>query len=480
MDENDELQLQSLLVSFGLPEVFEELNRKGVTFKSLKFLTADDIRDAIGNIGIRAEFRYKLLGWQKSQNFGEDSGEEQDQEIPIAGAAKPKLVADILKGYPRGRFLLEQYNLKNTLTTDQRDQIISIIIEDISARKQTLKTTDFADIVNQIVEVFPSEKNWRDVYYRPRNLIQKHPAGKLYWKYANLRSKLLKRGRSGPLQESDPVSQTSGFADITSFALKAELKREISDWLSVCQKWRESHAQRKKDIELLDGPQFLKEWPKYGDCRAPDLIKIDFNLLYPEKGDILFRKWDPFKEKVFCFYGDHIQNKECLRILKTAQKTVSIDSKDYIYTILLTSVVSNNSWAVIKGTNKRKKFSLLDSQESLVLRINSIADYEEKLQQLIIKYYISSETVQPFLIVEGECIENLTGFFVYFDKSLYKFDSFIESLDVCFKIFNTLNLKYPVPSEFAWLFIQQYIYDIHTPYDKKSSNLTSLLNFMRK
>jgi len=57
----------------------------------------------------------------------------------------------------------------------------------------------------------------------------------------------LKRGRSGPLQESDPVSQTSGFADITSFALKAELKREISDWLSVCQKWRESHAERKKD-----------------------------------------------------------------------------------------------------------------------------------------------------------------------------------------------------------------------------------------
>jgi len=73
-------------------------------------------------------------------------------------------------------------------------------------------------------------------------------------------------------------------------------------------------------------------------------------------------------------------------------------------------------------------------QESLVLRINSIADYEEKLQQLIIKYYISSETVQPFFIVEGECIENLTGFFVYFDKSLYKFDSFIESLCLRFLI----------------------------------------------
>jgi len=32
MDENDELHLQSLLVSFGLPEVFEELNRKFLFF----------------------------------------------------------------------------------------------------------------------------------------------------------------------------------------------------------------------------------------------------------------------------------------------------------------------------------------------------------------------------------------------------------------------------------------------------------------
>ncbi|XP_037728157.1 uncharacterized protein LOC119559168 [Drosophila subpulchrella] len=100
MDENDELQLQSLLVSFGLPEVFEELSCKGVSFKSLKFLTTDDIRDAIGNIGIRAEFRYKVLGCQNHRILGKTQ------------------VADILKGYPRGRFLLEQYNLKNTLTTD--------------------------------------------------------------------------------------------------------------------------------------------------------------------------------------------------------------------------------------------------------------------------------------------------------------------------------------------------------------------------
>nr|XP_036678286.1 uncharacterized protein LOC118879536 [Drosophila suzukii] len=79
------------------------------------------------------------------------------------------------------------------------------ITEEISARQQTLKTIDFADIVDQIVAVFPS-KNWRDVYYRPRSLTQKHPAGKLYWKYANLMSKLLKRRRSGQLQESVPVS----------------------------------------------------------------------------------------------------------------------------------------------------------------------------------------------------------------------------------------------------------------------------------
>jgi len=46
--------------------------------------------------------------------------------------------------------------------------------------------------------------------------------------------------------------------------------------------------------------------------------------LNPEKEAILSSKWDTFKEKVFCFYEEQIQNEEQLKLLKTVQKTVSL------------------------------------------------------------------------------------------------------------------------------------------------------------
>jgi len=46
--------------------------------------------------------------------------------------------------------------------------------------------------------------------------------------------------------------------------------------------------------------------------------------LNPEKEAILSSKWDTFKEEVFCFYEEQIQNEEQLKLLKTVQKTVSL------------------------------------------------------------------------------------------------------------------------------------------------------------
>lgn len=39
----------------------------GITYKSLKYLSAEDIKDAIPNVGLRAEFRVKLFRWRKTE-----------------------------------------------------------------------------------------------------------------------------------------------------------------------------------------------------------------------------------------------------------------------------------------------------------------------------------------------------------------------------------------------------------------------------
>ena len=84
---------------------------------------------------------------------------------------------------------------------------------------------------------------------------------------------------------------------------------------------------------------------------------------------------------------------------------------------------------------------------------------------IINKYYSAGLTIQPFIIVEGLTDTDIKGFYVNFNSTLLKFNSFIECLDICFKIFHTLSLKYSEACEQPWQFIQQFFYDISTPFD---------------
>ncbi|XP_037955840.1 uncharacterized protein LOC119685588 [Teleopsis dalmanni] len=58
-------KLENVLKEFEMMELFELLKEKGITYKSLIYLSKDDIKDAIVNIGLRAEFREKLFKWRK-------------------------------------------------------------------------------------------------------------------------------------------------------------------------------------------------------------------------------------------------------------------------------------------------------------------------------------------------------------------------------------------------------------------------------
>lgn len=151
---------------------------------------------------------------------------------------------------------------------------------------------------------------------------------------------------------------------------------------------------------------------------------------------------------------------------------------------MLTSVLKpTGRYKHSKGKNEdnrenkcSRKYTILDSQESFVLKITTLSDYQRHIDAIIDKYFHDKKTIQPFIVVEGIELNNIKSFAVYFNKILYTANSFLHSIDICFKIFHTLNLQYPAASEFPWLFIQKYFFDIETKYDKKSSNLTEMLN----
>lgn len=126
---------------------------------------------------------------------------------------------------------------------------------------------------------------------------------------------------------------------------------------------------------------------------------------------------------------------------------------------------------------RRKRVTIADSQESLVLRLTTLNNYEQQIQEVTNKYYATSLTIQPLMIVEGLSEMHITGFYVYFNNNLLKFNSFLQCLDTCFKIFQTLSLKYPEPCVQPWLFIQKCLYEINRKNDFKSSNMSTLMHF---
>lgn len=147
--------------------------------------------------------------------------------------------------------------------------------------------------------------------------------------------------------------------------------------------------------------------------------------------------------------------------------------------ILLNSVLPSLGSVKMTNSMKRRKISVTEANEGFIIRILTLNDFQKELETVIYKYY-GSITWEPFIVAQGRSLDLLKHFFVYFDKILYQFDSFIDCVDATFKIYKVFSLKYRKLSVLPWTFIQKYFYKIDTPNDIKSSHLTDLMNFMEQ
>lgn len=87
-------------------------------------------------------------------------------------------------------------------------------------------------------------------------------------------------------------------------------------------------------------------------------------------------------------------------------------------------------------------------------------------------------TLQPYLInVDGE---DLYEIYVCVDDILYKTNSAIEAIDVCFKAFQVFHVKYPIACEHLWLLIQKGIYMFNTMYDTEIPHIQNVLSKVLK
>jgi len=79
-------------------------------------------------------------------------------------------------------------------------------------------------------------------------------------------------------------------------------------------------------------------------------------------------------------------------------------------------------------------------------------------------------TLQP-LIIFVECDASLVNeYYVCIDNTLYKVESALKAVEICYKCFFVLHVCYPKESEQVWLLIQRCLYKMTTEYDTNVKN----------
>lgn len=92
----------------------------------------------------------------------------------------------------------------------------------------------------------------------------------------------------------------------------------------------------------------------------------------------------------------------------------------------------------------------------------------------------TGERLQPYMVFE-ETDSKVTNFYVIFNKVYYKVESALKAIDICFKSFFVFNLHYTPQCEQIWYFMQTFIYEIITKFDKNcSQNVNTLINDLNK
>lgn len=140
---------------------------------------------------------------------------------------------------------------------------------------------------------------------------------------------------------------------------------------------------------------------------------------------------------------------------------------NYINAILFPSLIKRN-W----------RGSIVQAQTSVIMMVKSIEDVQSKVVERLAFCEGKGMEAHPIIFalepVDDE--DDLNQFLVVFGGTQYKFKCFLDALDVCFKMFVSLHIPFPLESKQFYIVLNELFYKISL--DMKKS--TKVLTFLQK
>ncbi|CAG9822095.1 unnamed protein product [Phaedon cochleariae] len=200
-------------------------------------------------------------------------------------------------------------------------------------------------------------------------------------------------------------------------------------------------------------------WLKYN--REPWAeIETDFELMHPGKDLLLLTNWDTFYNKVELLKKSQVGKEDPILediLNKPSAENSSTGGRCALQLAAIGRLIPPKGRIIQKEKN-HWKFSVAESVDTIFISCMNHSDVENIVvnqKEKALKRKISYGEVQPYIILVGPQLSETTTAYVVVDKILFKHTSVLKALDILFKTFIALDLKYPPPSEHIHTLIQK-------------------------
>ncbi|XP_070068933.1 uncharacterized protein [Drosophila takahashii] len=438
--------------AFG--KIFQDLH---VSESCLRVMTWEQLSSIIPKelAGPAIIFFHGLKTWQNAGKLQTSTGNHREIDLP-----------QILAKNEKATLIFKFFAKENRLDSKYRKLLSNIIseymvINDILPKQPVLDKVAF-----DITTLFDCEI--KETYFI--KIKGKKPGGLLYSNWYNFQTKF-KESSIRKNKENIPPSQVLTLADEVAVDLDW-LKYNIEPREVVLEKWSNTYQWRfdllKTNISLEN---VFEDFPILKQSFGYQLIEADFQKAY-EGSSHYFDQWDTFKTRFVSAALLKIKDKQSLNILKSFNEQLE-ETQNLLVLLLMHAVLPPT--ARIKRSDKLKRLTVEDSRIAFVIWRPTVGEIETYLKEIIELRYLSKTTLQPIICLKGSSPYDITEYYLYVSSVFYKFDNILNCLDVCFKCFFVLNLKYPVECSLFWTFIQKFFYNIHLTTDLKSRSLSELL-----
>ncbi|XP_013870629.1 uncharacterized protein LOC106522237 [Austrofundulus limnaeus] len=316
-------------------------------------------------------------------------------------------------------------------------------------------------LASDLVQSFPSLKDssssGREIWYTPGR-YHRPATGFLEERLRNIRKRLRSISRSRSMAQTSPQTPHGAPARalIPECNISDERASKLKEWLrnnsqplsQVETYMQETAIYRAKCIRdnswTID--QILQEFPH---LMTKGMIAQDFLLLHGDAASKLFENWLPFyAEKIL-----HLARQE-------GKLTLALDG-------LTTDAVGELALRQLPALLPPTAYKVGRGRGSEVVRHTvkecSLAFIDHKPPGTNMVEYLHEAMASrpyPYVLTLGNDKEHASQTFVITAGQALEQDTLLQAIDVCFKAFFILDIKYPKQCEHVWEFLQSVVYEM--------------------